>query len=840
MKLLAKLKPTSDQNKIIFPNLSKTLLTHELKSIPITNNQLVPYVKAIEFNHDRTLLAISSYEGFIKVFRVRVTTTGESNSADELQLHYTFTIEPKAPIRCLKFINQLKYIVCGTDRGNVHVIDYENDLEVVRVPFGEYVRCLMVHPKYPFIMAGGDNGKILLWNWEKKFAVEHVMSNVSLDPKKYVMSMSMNCFNTDIVISGSLNSTVTVWNIPFKQLSEYRETDSDKSLFKISSKPKPSSKKIKTKSPVNCVDFYRGNDYNRRNWFVASFDDGSTQIFDCDSGECIVKLSQIHPEPVTTCIFEGDFIFSGSEDGLVDMYYTTAGFKHVRKLRATPKVWCIQVDKCVENCEKLRNETLLKVAIGTTASSAYFTLKKVLEEYPVLKINHNPKLFDVEIVTKSSDVLIMGSFKYYMKLAETDAQAQYHVGIMLKNGQDVQQDQREGFQWLLKAAKNDNSLAQFEVGMFFLNTDKNYERAHKWLSKSANNGHDEAQYQMARIFNEGIWVKKDFAQAFDWGYKAAQQHHTMAIQFIIDCFNYGVGVKKNLLQAKLWMEKLNHPKQKFKRFHNAFETFGTEHDRSLIVNENEFCYNPKATGEFKPVGQYLEKDLSTLLTIETEHEKITNDTIAFYNCFLQFNIIQSPPIEKYYQILVSLFELANYLHNDECKGQILKVSNPILRCFLLDKMKLMNSTFIDILHCFIVNEDLKALELPLYLIKYVMNGKNIELFAKWKLLNSGYQYDSPLNDMKIDGNQLLAKYSFNTNKMESFKCIPDFLTIQHKDGEVIISNIISNMRIFIEFKGLENVGYHICMSNANETVKLTPLIEYFEMRGVLSFENYQE
>ena len=86
-------------------------------------------------------------------------------------------------------------------------------------------------------MAGGDNGKIIIWNWEKNFAIEHVLAppKFIFDLYRYVMSMSMNYFNSDIVVSGYLNGAIMVWNIPFKELSEYRNKDNT-SFIKRSSK----------------------------------------------------------------------------------------------------------------------------------------------------------------------------------------------------------------------------------------------------------------------------------------------------------------------------------------------------------------------------------------------------------------------------------------------------------------------------------------------------------------------------------------------------------------------------------------------------------------------------
>ena len=59
-------------------------------------------------------------------------------------------------------------------------------------------------------------------------------------------------------------------------------------------------------------------------------------------------------------------------------------------------------------------------------------------------------------------------FKSLKALAEKgDAEAQYEIGMMYRNGEGVEADLKEAFKWTRKAAEQDQPLAQYELGWMY-------------------------------------------------------------------------------------------------------------------------------------------------------------------------------------------------------------------------------------------------------------------------------------------------------------------------------------------------------------------------------------
>ena len=98
------------------------------------------------------------------------------------------------------------------------------------------------------------------------------------------------------------------------------------------------------------------------------------------------------------------------------------------------------------------------------------------------------------------------------------AAAQFHLGIMYRHGEGVPQDYREAVRWYLLAAEQGNSDAQNNLGLMYENGEgvpQNYVRAHMWqnLSASASVGEDRemAVRNRDRVANE--MTPEDIAEA---------------------------------------------------------------------------------------------------------------------------------------------------------------------------------------------------------------------------------------------------------------------------------------------------------------------------------------
>ena len=65
----------------------------------------------------------------------------------------------------------------GSDDMTVRVFNY-NTLERVHQfeAHSDYVRCIAVHPGQPYVLTSSDDMSVKLWNWEKNWACEQVIS----------------------------------------------------------------------------------------------------------------------------------------------------------------------------------------------------------------------------------------------------------------------------------------------------------------------------------------------------------------------------------------------------------------------------------------------------------------------------------------------------------------------------------------------------------------------------------------------------------------------------------------------------------------------------------------
>ena len=76
-----------------------------------------------------------------------------------------------------------------------------------------------------------------------------------------------------------------------------------------------------------------------------------------------------------------------------------------------------------------------------------------------------------------------------------DAEAQYGLGYMYRNGQGVPLDSKEAGRWYEKAATQGYVKAQVKLGLMYAKGDgfpQNYVQAHKWFNLAAAQGHKDA------------------------------------------------------------------------------------------------------------------------------------------------------------------------------------------------------------------------------------------------------------------------------------------------------------------------------------------------------------
>jgi TPR repeat protein len=115
-------------------------------------------------------------------------------------------------------------------------------------------------------------------------------------------------------------------------------------------------------------------------------------------------------------------------------------------------------------------------------------------------------------------------FSLYIKLAEEgNAIAQYMIGSLYLEGQDIPQDIKEGL---------------------------------KWLQKSADQNNDHAQCYLGAIYLQGLFgIDANPQTAIHWLQLASEQSNDNATKYLADCFLLGQGTEKNIDKAILLWKK---------------------------------------------------------------------------------------------------------------------------------------------------------------------------------------------------------------------------------------------------------------------------------------------
>ena len=89
------------------------------------------------------------------------------------------------------------------------------------------------------------------------------------------------------------------------------------------------------------------------------------------------------------------------------------------------------------------------------------------------------------------------AYRLFRSLAEqSDAEAQFYLGLMYYHGEGVAQDYKEAMKWYGKAAEQGDAEAQYILGaMYYLGEGvaQDYVKAHMWLNISSANGYDDGR-----------------------------------------------------------------------------------------------------------------------------------------------------------------------------------------------------------------------------------------------------------------------------------------------------------------------------------------------------------
>lgn len=150
------------------------------------------------------------------------------------------------------------------------------------------------------------------------------------------------------------------------------------------------------------------------------------------------------------------------------------------------------------------------------------------------------------------------ALQLYQQAAERgDAEAQFIVGGMLYTGKGGDPDPKNGFKWLLKAAKQGKVSPESLniIGEMFLrgtNVPQNYLEAKKWLTEASDQGNLSAQNDLAYLFFNGLGGERDYKAALKLYEKAAMQGDVLAQANTGLMYAGGLGTETDKAKGYAW------------------------------------------------------------------------------------------------------------------------------------------------------------------------------------------------------------------------------------------------------------------------------------------------
>jgi len=136
-----------------------------------------------------------------------------------------------------------------------------------------------------------------------------------------------------------------------------------------------------------------------------------------------------------------------------------------------------------------------------------------------------------------------------------DASAQFRLGGMFAQGEEVAENLVEAATWTRQAAEQGLARAQLRLGHMYHvgeGVPEDYREAATWYRKAAEQGDAEAQIALGRMYFIGRGVPKDDRAGVKWIRQAAEQRHPGAQTALGFMYRSGRGLLENHQEAVKW------------------------------------------------------------------------------------------------------------------------------------------------------------------------------------------------------------------------------------------------------------------------------------------------
>jgi coatomer subunit beta' len=151
----------------------------------------------------------------------------------------------------------------------------------------DFIRCIVIHPKDPYLLTCSDDQTICLFDMDKNFTQIRTYE----EHKNFVMKLAINCKDFNMFASASMDQKIKIWS--------FNGTNSHLTLEGHS-------------KGVNTVAFCPLND---KPYLASGSDDKTIKIWDYTNKHCIFSFEG-HEENISALCFHSELpiLISGAED----------------------------------------------------------------------------------------------------------------------------------------------------------------------------------------------------------------------------------------------------------------------------------------------------------------------------------------------------------------------------------------------------------------------------------------------------------------------------------------------------------------------------------------------
>ena len=136
-----------------------------------------------------------------------------------------------------------------------------------------------------------------------------------------------------------------------------------------------------------------------------------------------------------------------------------------------------------------------------------------------------------------------------------DAEAQFNLGVMYRDGEGVPQDEAEAVRWFRLAAEQGLAVGQSNLGLMYAEgrgVPQDDAEAARWNRLAAEQGHASAQFNLGLMYATGRGVPQDDAEAVRWYRLAADQGNALGQYNLGVMYRDGEGVPQDEAEAVRW------------------------------------------------------------------------------------------------------------------------------------------------------------------------------------------------------------------------------------------------------------------------------------------------